>query len=160
MTITFFEQLIMILYFIIFGMFLMILYDILNFYIVKWRFKIYINFLIETLFWLVMIFVACAFMLRVSKGYIPLYTFIFYLVGVVLYQSLFKKIFLKDLVYFDRVLSKVLSIIWRFLKEIFFPREVYLYLKKIIGKLLSKIKKFILKITKLFKFNRKNNEVS
>ena len=105
---SFYEQLIMIIYFILYGIFLIISYDILNYYLAKIKSK-YLYHAIEVAFWVIMIFISLIFMQRISKGYIPLYTFLFFIVGIIIYITFIQESFIQDLTRFDLIISKIFS---------------------------------------------------
>lgn len=159
MTLSFYEQLVLIIYFTFFGMFLIISYDVLFFYFDKCKLKVYLRHIIESLYWVIMIIISCFFMLRTSKGYLPLYTFLFYLTGIIIYLAFFKKSFLNDYSLFDKVISKIITKLFKFIKYIFFPKEVYLVIKKIMKKIFFKVKKQFSRFIKIFKAKDQNNEV-
>ncbi len=143
---TFYEQLVMIIYFILYGMFLIISYDILNYYLNKLVIRKLIYYLVEAIYWVVIIIISLLFMLRVTKGYIPLYTFLFFIVGIIIYLLYIQKSFLVDLKRFDLIFSKILvkiiKVIWNFI----FPKEVFFSFKKLFKKIILKTKNAFKKI--------------
>lgn len=149
---TFYEQLVMIIYFILYGMFLIISYDILNYYLNKLVIRKLIYYLVEAIYWVVIIIISLLFMLRVTKGYIPLYTFLFFIVGIIIYLLYIQKSFLVDLKRFDLIFSKILvkiiKVIWNFI----FPKEVFFSFKKLFKKIILKTKNAFKKIFQKKKF--------
>lgn len=151
---SFYEQLIMIIYFILYGIFLIISYDILNYYLAKIKSK-YLYHAIEVAFWVIMIFISLIFMQRISKGYIPLYTFLFFIVGIIIYITFIQESFIQDLTRFDLIISKILVKIIKVLWYIIFPIEVLKKTSQIFKKL---VKKFVRSIKKIFKKRPKLTE--
>lgn len=151
---SFYEQLIMIIYFILYGIFLIISYDILNYYLAKIKSK-YLYHAIEVAFWVSMIFISLIFMQRISKGYIPLYTFLFFIVGIIIYITFIQESFIQDLTRFDLIISKILVKIIKVLWYIIFPIEVLKKTSQIFKKL---VKKFVRSIKKIFKKRAKLTE--
>ncbi|HHX00605.1 MAG TPA: hypothetical protein GX740_04815 [Acholeplasmataceae bacterium] len=77
--ISFREQVILIIYFLIFGMFLGAMFDILHYFLRRVKVKQIISYIIELIFWICMVIIACLYMLKVSEGYLTIYTFLFFL---------------------------------------------------------------------------------
>ena len=144
----------MIIYFILYGIFLIISYDILNYYLAKIKSK-YLYHAIEVAFWVIMIFISLIFMQRISKGYIPLYTFLFFIVGIIIYITFIQESFIQDLTRFDLIISKILVKIIKVLWYIIFPIEVLKKTSQIFTKV---VKKFVRSIKKIFKKRPKLTE--
>jgi hypothetical protein len=79
--ITFCNQVILVVYFLLYGMFLAVLYDILNFYLNKFKVKLIVGYIIQFIVWSGLVLLSCLFMLEVSDGYLTIYTFAFFVFG-------------------------------------------------------------------------------
>lgn len=133
------EQAILILYCILFGAGIAIVYDMISYYLSK--LKIVIRYILEFIFWILLTFIASRFMLKNSDGYLPIYTFVFYTIGILLYFIFGSKQYIE---YFDR-LNQYTYLFFKRIRStiiiIILPKELYSYLKTSIIKLGKKAKK-------------------
>ncbi|HEY8444935.1 MAG TPA: spore cortex biosynthesis protein YabQ [Bacilli bacterium] len=151
----FFKQLEMAIKFILLGLFISIFLDVIAVFNFKKKIP---QMIIQILFWIGMTFIICNAVLVISKGYLPIYTFLFFLLGYFLYILFLKKQFIKTL-------ENIISFLRKNKEKIlmyFFPLEVYKFIKKLIKSVCKKIKKIynklITKIKSLFKSKKKEDE--
>lgn len=156
--ITFRDQIILIIYFLIFGMFLSAMFDILHYFLRKFKLKLIVSYLIEIIFWMGLVVIACLYMLRVSEGYLTIYTFGFFFLGVVIYGCLLRESFKKDLHQFVVFVGRVFNKSKKTLIIIIYPKEVVTFIKLLFKKLNSLIIKVFLKIMLLFKRKKRRDE--
>lgn len=121
---TFFEQLQMAIKFVLLGIFLCIMLDFIAIYNFK---KKVFNIIIQILFWLAMTYLICHAVLKISKGYLPLYTFLFFLLGYFLYVKFLKRDFINTLLKTKSIIKKNKQKILMF----FYSHEVITAIKKI-----------------------------
>jgi hypothetical protein len=148
--ISFREQLIWIIYYLLFGYFLAAANDVLSHFLDKTKINIILKYIIQLFFWLGLAYLATAYMMKISKGYLTVYTFGFFAVGALIHIFYFSKQFRSDLAGFSRFMQKIFARIKRILIIIIFPREVVVFFRRLLPKKESIIglKK---KIIRLFK---------
>lgn len=120
---TFFDQCKMMLYFLIIGMFLGIMWDIIHILFSK---NIISDYLIQFACWLVVILVILKSIDSVSWGYISIYTFMFFIIGYYVYIKLLSG-------YNRKVLQIIKEKSKGFLLALF-PVSLYNYIIRIIVK--------------------------
>ncbi|NLD26861.1 MAG: hypothetical protein GX661_05835 [Acholeplasmataceae bacterium] len=150
--ISFREQLIWIIYYLLFGYFLAAANDILMYFLNKTKMNTVLKYIIQLFFWLGLAYLATSYMMRISEGYLTIYTFGFFAIGALIHLSYFSKHFRNDLDRLTDFLKKVLSRVKKLLIIIVFPKEVMIFLRRLLPKKQSIInlkKKFL----KLFKKN-------
>lgn len=140
--ITFKNQLALVVYFTLFGIFLAATYDILHYYLRRWKVKAALGYVIQSIYWLGMMFVACLYAFRVSEGLISIYTFFFFFAGGLIYRALLRFGLHSDLERFSRGARKAYGFIKKWLSELVYSRELALLFLKV----KSTIKKKLLKI--------------
>lgn len=161
--ISFRDQVILIIYFLIYGMFLSAMYDALQFYLNKTKLKKLLIYFIQAIFWIIMVIISCLYMLEVSSGYLTIYTFGCFFLGVFLHFYLLHSRFVKDLANFQSVLSKIFKRLKQIIIILVFPKEVFQFIQKIIKilcKPISRIFNNIVKRNKEKKGELKENEIS
>ena len=129
---TFFEQLQMAVYFIILGFFAAIMIDACTY--INFKSKI-ITYLIQIAFWVGITFVMMNAVMKISYGYIPIYTFLFFLIGFIIYKYLFRKELLKTI-------NKIKSINATYrnrISTIILPKELWRFLLKVLKTILKGI---------------------
>jgi hypothetical protein len=89
-------------------------------------------------------------MLKVSDGYLTIYTFAFFVFGSIIHFTFFSKSYYNDLSRADRWMRKIYDRVKRIVIIIVFPKEVYNVIIKIIPKKRHFIK-IKYKTTRLFK---------
>ena len=85
---TFYEQVIMSVKFILLGTFAGIMID--TSYELNFKRKIP-NIIVQLVFWIIMTYVICQAVIVISNGYIPVYTFMFFIIGYAIYYYFLKK---------------------------------------------------------------------
>ena len=85
---TFYEQTIFLGQFILLGMFIAIISDTFNIIFMK---KKWYHIILEIILWFILIVFSSLFIIKINDGYLPLYFFIFFLVGYMLYIKLLQK---------------------------------------------------------------------
>lgn len=143
---SFTEQVIMSVKFMMIGMFVGIMMD--TAYILNFKKKLP-NIIVQLGFWVIMTIIICTVMLRISDGYIPLYTFLFFIIGYSIYYYFFKKSYIKTLNKIKNIYNKN----YRKALDVIFPREIF----RFFGRLVKKICKKTLILIKLI-FTRKKRK--
>ena len=121
------EQVAIILYFLIFGIFTVTMYRIFSYFINKTRKKKVFKYIIELLFWMLLIYFSSRYLLVSTKGNIPLYGILFYILGIAIYFILLDKSMYVNLDFIGRYLLIVIQ-------ELLYSKEVMIVVKKIIKK--------------------------
>lgn len=155
------EQISWIIYFLLFGYFLAVMYDILNYILNKLRINQVLSYIFQLLFWLGLAYLATVFMMKVSEGALTIYAFGFFVLGALIHFLYFSKALQRDLRRFEKAFLKISNRVKKIIILIVIPKEVILFGKK----LLPKKKTFIRiknRLRKLFKkkkgkINEKNN---
>ncbi len=91
---TFQEQLIMSIKFIILGMFMSIMLDTIHTFFKKIKI---INYILQFLSWVIISIICIKSIDRISGGYIPIYIFLFFVIGYVIYHYFMSKQYIKVL---------------------------------------------------------------
>lgn len=129
---TFFEQLQMAVYFIILGFFAAVMIDTCTY--LSFKSKI-VTYTVQIAFWVGITFIMMNAVMKISYGYIPIYTFLFFLIGFIIYKYLFRKEFLKTVNNLTRVnkeyRTKMLAII--------LPKELWAFIMKLLKGSLKRI---------------------
>lgn len=124
---SFTEQLLMIFHFLILGMFLSIMFDTINSIFNKIKI---INYILQFISWMIINIICIRSIDRISQGYIPIYIFLFFVIGYLIYHYFFSKRYLKTLLIFMKNKKNILLAI--------FPITLYNYIKRKIHKLHKK----------------------
>ncbi len=124
---TFNEQIIMVIYFIILGMFLSIMFDTINVLFNKIKIS---NYLLQFLSWIVVTLISIKYIDKISNGYFPIYIILFFLVGYMIYRKLLSDHYIK-------MLSKIKEH-KRIITLAIFPITLYNYIINIIRKMIKK----------------------
>ncbi|MDD4076375.1 MAG: spore cortex biosynthesis protein YabQ [Bacilli bacterium] len=139
--ITFKNQIIYIVYFLLFGIFLAITYDILHYYLKRWNVKMLVGYIVQLLYWLGLVAISCLYAFRVSEGMISIYTFSFFFLGVLTYYFFLRNNLYKDLSRINYGFGKIYKTIKNWLIELIYPRELLFLLIKISKAIWKKISK-------------------
>lgn len=113
------DQLLMIIYFIIVGMFIGIMFDTINLFFYKNKI---INYIFQVLCWLVVTIICVISVDRISDGYLPVYIFFFFIIGYFIYSYIFKGRYKKRILYIKKYKEKI--------KQIILPIELIALFKK------------------------------
>ncbi|MCI5938780.1 MAG: hypothetical protein MRZ17_02605 [Acholeplasmataceae bacterium] len=113
------DQLLMIIYFIIVGMFIGIMFDTINLFFYKNKI---INYIFQVLCWLVVTIICVISVDRISDGYLPVYIFFFFIIGYFIYSYIFKGRYKKRILYIKKYKGKI--------KQIILPIELIALFKK------------------------------
>lgn len=113
------DQLLMIIYFIIVGMFIGIMFDTINLFFYKNKI---INYIFQVLCWLVLTIICVISVDRISDGYLPVYIFFFFIIGYFIYSYIFKGRYKKRILYIKKYKGKI--------KQIILPIELIALFKK------------------------------
>ncbi len=127
---TFYEQLVMIIYFIILGMFMSIMLDTIHTLFNKIRIT---HYLLQIITWVLISIVCIKSVDRISNGYIPIYIFMFFLIGYVIYSKLFSKRYIKIILKIKTYKQNIILAI--------FPITLYNYIIRNIKRILKRKKK-------------------
>jgi len=148
MILTLYEQIVIIIKFIILGIFVSLMMDIID--VFNFRKKVR-NIIIQFMYWALVTYTVCEAVLVISKGYLPLYTFLFFICGYLIYRKLLKKQFVLTLTKIKETTIKNKKHLFSF----FYSRPVIIA----IIKLARKIKFFVKKLLKkIFKRRKKPRE--
>lgn len=143
--ISFREQVILIVYFLIFGMFLSAMFDMLHYFLRKFKIELIPSYIIQSIFWIAMVVIACLYMLKVSEGYLTIYTFGFFFIGVVIYSLLLREEFRRNINLVVVYISKVFNKFKKTIILLIYPKEVFVVTKKVV-RWLRKSKRLFIKI--------------
>ena len=91
--------------------------------------------LLQLFFWFSISIVVCKVVIVISKGFLPLYTFGFFLIGYIIYRFCLRKRFVRVIEIIRKKLQKTKS---RVIK-IIFPVELFRNIKKVLKKILKGI---------------------
>ena len=127
---TFYEQLVMIIYFIILGMFMSIMLDTIHTLFNKIRIT---HYLLQIITWVLISIVCIKSVDRISNGYIPIYIFMFFLIGYVIYSKLFSKRYIKIILKIKTYKQNIILAI--------FPITLYNYIIRNIKRIMKRKKK-------------------
>jgi spore cortex biosynthesis protein YabQ len=136
---------------ILFGIFLIATYDIFYYVIDLLKPKTWIRLISEILFGALQLFIAYRYSYKICEGYVPIYFFLFFGLGILIYLKLLKKTLEKDLPYIMKILAFIFKWMVKLIVFLFYSREV-VYAIKMIAKAVGKLtKKIWMKIAGLFK---------
>ena len=127
------EQVILMIYFFILGIFSISLFKLFIFILDKTRLKNISKYITEFIFWIFLTIIVSSFLLKRIDGYIQIYGIWFYLLGIVIYLYLLDKIFKEDLNRAYVVINKLYlktKKIWK----IILPIEIIRFCKRIVSK--------------------------
>lgn len=123
------EEIIIIIYLVMYGIYLFSTLDIIT--ILSDKFKKNINkIIIQIIYWLLQIYITFIFSYHLVDGYVPIYFVLFIYVGYYLYEKIFKKYFQKIIKIIFHVLKKILKFIIRIIKPFLYSKKVLLFVKK------------------------------
>lgn len=157
--ISFRDQVILVIYFLIFGMFLSAMFDILHYFLRKFKLKLVLSYIIESIFWILMVVIACLYMLKVSDGYLSIYTFGFFFLGVVIYTYFLRDNFKNNLNLFVVFIGRIINRFKKTIILVVYPKEAFSFIKKVVIKF-KKIKNLYKKIKNKKKTGELNEEVA
>ncbi len=126
---TFYEQLRMSIYFIILGMFISIMFDLINtlFYKIKIA-----NYICQFISWIGVTIISINSINKISNGYYPIYLILFFLVGYIIYNKFLSKRFIKIILKIKSHRKNIALAL--------FPITLYNYIIRNIKKYISKRK--------------------
>lgn len=130
------EQLRIIILFIALGIFMSIMIDFIDLFRSKNK---VLTFILQIVLWFIVAIIVCKFVLNISKGYLPIYTFLFFILGYIIYRYLFRK---KLVVSFKKI-KKVFLEKRGFFSMLLLPKELYKFILKTFKKLFKRIKPII-----------------
>jgi len=130
------EQLRIIILFIALGIFMSIMIDFIDLFRSKNK---VLTFILQIVLWFIVAIIVCKFVLNISKGYLPIYTFLFFILGYIIYRYLFRK---KLVVSFKKI-KKVFLEKRGFFSMLLLPKELYKFILKTFKKLFKRIKSII-----------------
>lgn len=135
---TFYEQLIMIIYFIILGIFMSIMLDTIHTLFNKIKIT---HYLVQMVVWILISIVCIKSVDRISNGYIPIYIFLFFLIGYIIYHKLLSERYIKIILKIKEYKQNIILAI--------FPITLYNYIIRNIKEIRNRKKK-----------NEKNNSTT
>lgn len=128
------EQIEIIVYFLIFGIFSVTMYRIFCYYLKRLKIKKVLSFVFEFIFWIFLTLISCKYLLISVSGYLPLYGIVFYIGGIVIYFYLLDKKMYENLDIFSLYMGKIIL-------EFFYSKEIIGLIKKVIKKVKIRRKK-------------------
>lgn len=149
-----YEQIKIIILYILLGIFLGLMYSTINFFVSS--LKRYLRYIIELISYLVLIIVSTFYIIKNTDYYLGIYCIIFITFGVLLFYTLIFKNYSHTLNNFKNYLHKnkyLLNKLFRFFKTFLFPIELFKYV-------IYKFKIFYLKIIKLLKNRHKKKQTN
>ena len=123
------EQIKIIIYYLLFGMFIGVTFDTIKL-LTKNR-KLYLKYILETIYWISLIYIASLYIIKNTSHYITLYVVIIFILGIYLYYLLLSKSNKNNIYEVLPYISKFLKIMYRYL----LPIELFIYIKNKINKL-------------------------
>ena len=135
------EQIKLIIYYFILGMFISIILNLSR--RLTDKIKSPFNYIIQILFWLIIIILTTLFIISNTAHYLGLYSIIFVIIGMIIYDFFLEKnlLHLSKNQEFITFMIKTKKIIKSILLGILIPFEIIKYLKKLICKLIIRKKK-------------------
>lgn len=130
---TFSEQFKMMIYFIVLGMFLLIMLDSIHLFFSKVNI---LNYILQLICWIIVSIICIKSVNKISDGYLPIYILFFFLIGGIIYHYLLRKSYIKVLLKIKKKRQDLLLAL--------FPVKLYNYIIK--------------RIKKIFKNRRTTNE--
>lgn len=130
---TFYEQIQMIFYFMILGIYLFIMMDTIN--TIFYKIKV-LNYILQFISWIIIDIICIKAIDTISNGYVPIYIILFFALGCLIYKKYLKEKYIKTLL---KILKNKKNILLAL-----FPITMYNY--------------FILKIKKLVTKRKRKNE--
>ena len=130
---TFYEQIQMIFYFMILGIYLFIMMDTIN--TIFYKIKV-LNYILQFISWIIIDIICIKAIDTISNGYVPIYIILFFALGCLIYKKYLKEKYIKTLL---KILKNKRNILLAL-----FPITMYNY--------------FILKIKKLLTKRKRKNE--
>lgn len=130
---TFYEQIQMIFYFMILGIYLFIMMDTIN--TIFYKIKV-LNYILQFISWIIIDIICIKAIDTISNGYVPIYIILFFALGCLIYKKYLKEKYIKTLL---KILKNKRNILLAL-----FPITMYNY--------------FILKIKKLVTKRKHKNE--
>jgi hypothetical protein len=144
-------QLKIIVFLILFGIFLIATYDIFYYVIDLFKPKTWIRMISEIIFGALQLFIAYRYSFKICEGYVPIYFFLFFGLGILVYLKLLKKTLEKDLPYIIKMLGFILKWTVKLLVFLFYSREVVYGIKFVAKAVYRLTRKIWIKIAVLFK---------
>ncbi len=124
------EEIHIIICLIFFGIYLVSTYDAIL-QIEKWfKFKKIKTYLIEIIFNLFQILITIRFSSKIANGYIPVYFILFFIIGIVIYYYVSRKLFVKEINFGLKIIKQKEPKIKKFLKEFVYSEEIMNSFKK------------------------------
>lgn len=124
---TFNEQIKMIIYFIILGIFLSIMFDTINTLFNKIKLS---NYILQFLSWIMVTIISIKYIDKISNGYFPVYIILFFLVGYIVYRKYLSK-------YYIKILLKIKGY-KRIITLAIFPITLYNYITNVVKNIIDK----------------------
>lgn len=115
------EELLILLYYTVYGIYLFSCIDIIN-YLLSDTKKLFFKSLIEIVFWLIQIYIAYLFSLKLLDGYMRMYFLIFIILGVIIYIKWLKNIF-----------NRTINILFKILNRLIIKLRPFIYSKTMLN---------------------------
>lgn len=126
--ITVYEQIEIIIYYLLLGMFIGITFDIIK--IITKNKKLYLKYIVEFIYWISLIYISSLYIIKNTSHYITLYVIFIFVFGIYLYYILLSTANRKNINMLIPILKKIL----KSTVNIVLPIELYKYIYKYITK--------------------------
>lgn len=130
-----YEQLQIIFYYVLLGMFIASTFDILK--LLTNNSKLYIKYISQAIYWVSLIYISTLYIIKYTSHYLTLYTILFFIIGIYLYYILLSNSNNNNILYIKPYLKKILILLYTWL----LPIDLLKYIKYKVKTLLLKIKK-------------------
>jgi len=130
-----YEQLQIIFYYVLLGMFIASTFDILK--LLTNNSKLYIKYISQAIYWVSLIYISTLYIIKYTSHYLTLYTILFFIIGIYLYYILLSNSNNNNILYIKPYLKKILILLYTWL----LPIDLLKYVKYKVKTLLLKIKK-------------------
>lgn len=130
----------------IFGIFLIATYDIFYYVLDYYQVKKITRGIAEVVFGTIQIFIAYRVSYNICDGYIPIYFFLFFVLGVIIYIKLLKKTLIKDLPMIMKAINFLGKWLIKLIVFLFYSPEVWHFIKKFIKGITKGVKQIIIKL--------------
>lgn len=138
------EEVIILIYLIMYGIYLFSSLDILNIICKKTKKKI-ISIFVQVMYWIAQLCLTFIFSYNLMEGYVPIYFILFIYFGYYIYKKLFKKYYISIIENILKVLKKIFLQIIKILKPIIYSNTLIKISKKIVKRECKIIKNTIFK---------------
>lgn len=124
------EEITVLIYLILYGVYLFSTLDIVNLIVDKIK-KLWLKILIQIIYWLVQTYITYLFSYRLMNGYVPIYFILFIYGGYYLYTKIFKKSFTHIINELLSVFKRIFLYIIKIIKPLLYSKQLFAITKKV-----------------------------